>query len=82
MKELSLSLKPFETLLFQIQKDQAFIMGNQLSSAEYNLLDLLLHHHVLALGCLDSSPWSRPTAYVDCIVPGSNSRPAWPPPNT
>ncbi|XP_037373353.1 glutathione S-transferase P 1-like [Talpa occidentalis] len=49
-------LKPFETLLAQNQGGQAFIVGDQISFADYNLLDLLLNHQVLAPGCLDSLP--------------------------
>lgn len=39
VKELSLHLKSFETLLSSNQGDQDFIMGNQISFADYNLLD-------------------------------------------
>uniref|UniRef100_A0A671G6X8 Glutathione S-transferase P n=1 Tax=Rhinolophus ferrumequinum TaxID=59479 RepID=A0A671G6X8_RHIFE len=51
VKELSPRLKSFETLLSSNQGDQAFIMGNQVSFADYNLLDLLLNHQVLAPSC-------------------------------
>ncbi|ELK08852.1 Glutathione S-transferase P [Pteropus alecto] len=44
---------------------QAFIVGNQISFAVYNLLDLLLNHQVLAPGCLDSFPLL--SAYVACL---------------
>uniref|UniRef100_A0ABI7Z550 Glutathione S-transferase n=1 Tax=Felis catus TaxID=9685 RepID=A0ABI7Z550_FELCA len=56
VKALPGHLKPFETLLSQNQGGQAFIMGDQISFADYNLLDLLLIHQVLAPGCLDSLP--------------------------
>nr|KAF6324580.1 glutathione S-transferase pi 1 [Myotis myotis] len=56
VKELPGRLKPFETLLSQNQGGQAFIVGNQISYADYNLLDLLLIHQVLAPSCLDSLP--------------------------
>ncbi|EPY87515.1 Glutathione S-transferase-like protein [Camelus ferus] len=56
VKALPEHLKPFETLLSQNQGGQAFIVGNQISFADYNLLDLLLNHQVLAPGCLDSFP--------------------------
>ncbi|XP_015424442.1 PREDICTED: glutathione S-transferase P, partial [Myotis davidii] len=56
VKELPGRLKPFETLLSQNQGGQAFIVGNQISFADYNLLDLLLIHQVLAPSCLDSLP--------------------------
>ncbi|XP_014648646.1 PREDICTED: glutathione S-transferase P-like [Ceratotherium simum simum] len=56
VQELPGHLKPFETLLAQNQGGQAFIVGDQISFADYNLLDLLLVHQVLAPGCLDSFP--------------------------
>ncbi|CAK7308081.1 glutathione S-transferase P isoform X1 [Vulpes vulpes] len=56
VQELPGYLKPFETLLIQNQGGQAFIVGDQISFADYNLLDLLLNHQVLAPGCLDSHP--------------------------
>ncbi|XP_077913851.1 glutathione S-transferase P-like isoform X2 [Halichoerus grypus] len=55
-QELPGHLKPFETLLIQNQEGQAFLVGDQISFADYNLLDLLLNHQVLAPGCLDSHP--------------------------
>ncbi|XP_005351698.1 glutathione S-transferase P [Microtus ochrogaster] len=56
VKALPGHLKPFETLLSQNQGGKAFIVGDQISFADYNLLDLLLIHQVLAPGCLDSFP--------------------------
>ncbi|XP_045429778.1 glutathione S-transferase P isoform X1 [Pipistrellus kuhlii] len=56
VKALPDRLKPFETLLSQNQGGQAFIVGSQISFADYNLLDLLLIHQVLAPGCLDALP--------------------------
>uniref|UniRef100_F7BU09 Glutathione S-transferase n=1 Tax=Equus caballus TaxID=9796 RepID=F7BU09_HORSE len=56
VQELPGHLKPFETLLAQNQGGQAFIVGDQISFADYNLLDLLLSHQVLAPSCLDSFP--------------------------
>ncbi|VCW69154.1 unnamed protein product, partial [Gulo gulo] len=55
-QELPERLKPFENLLVQNQGGQAFIVGDQISFADYNLLDLLLNHQVLAPSCLDSHP--------------------------
>ncbi|XP_070313837.1 glutathione S-transferase P isoform X2 [Odocoileus virginianus] len=46
VQELPAHLKPFETLLSQNQGGQAFIVGDQISFADYNLLDLLLNHQV------------------------------------
>ncbi|XP_006893465.1 PREDICTED: glutathione S-transferase P-like [Elephantulus edwardii] len=56
VKALPGHLKPFETLLSQNKGGQAFIVGDQISFADYNLLDLLLIHQVLAPGCLDAFP--------------------------
>ncbi|XP_013202417.1 glutathione S-transferase P-like [Microtus ochrogaster] len=56
VKVLPGHLKPFETLLSQNQGGKAFIVGDQISFADYNLLDLLLIHQVLAPGCLDNLP--------------------------
>ncbi|XP_041498744.1 glutathione S-transferase P-like [Microtus oregoni] len=56
VKALPGHLKPFETLLSQNQGGKAFIVCDQISFADYNLLDLLLIHQVLAPGCLDNFP--------------------------
>lgn len=56
VKALPGHLKPFETLLSQNQGGQAFIVGSQISFADYNLLDLLLSHQVLVPSCLDAFP--------------------------
>ncbi|KAF3822329.1 hypothetical protein GH733_007703 [Mirounga leonina] len=56
LKALRGYLKPFETLLSQNEGGEAFIVGNQISYADYNLLDLLLIHQVLDPSCLDSLP--------------------------
>ncbi|KFO28328.1 Glutathione S-transferase P 1 [Fukomys damarensis] len=56
VKALPGHLKPFETLLSKNQGGKAFIVGDQISFADYNLLDLLLNHQVLAPSCLDAFP--------------------------
>ncbi|XP_042532152.1 glutathione S-transferase P isoform X2 [Dipodomys spectabilis] len=56
VKALPTHLKPFETLLSQNQGGQAFIVGDQISFADYNLLDLLLIHQVLDPSCLENFP--------------------------
>ncbi|CAK7302820.1 Glutathione S-transferase P [Vulpes lagopus] len=43
-------------LLSQNEGGQAFIVGNQISFVDYNLLDLLWIHQVLDPSCLDSFP--------------------------
>ncbi|XP_038620486.1 glutathione S-transferase P [Tachyglossus aculeatus] len=56
VKELPAQLRPFEELLARNQEGRAFIVGEQISFADYNLLDVLLIHEVLAPGCLASFP--------------------------
>ncbi|XP_004852687.1 glutathione S-transferase P [Heterocephalus glaber] len=68
-QELPGDLKPFEFLLAQNKGGQGFIVGEQISFANYNLLDLLLNHQVLAPGCLDAFPLLL--AYMMCLS-------AWP----
>ncbi|KFO28329.1 Glutathione S-transferase P [Fukomys damarensis] len=49
-------LKPFESLLAQNQGGQGFTVDNQISFANYHLLDLMLNHQVLAPSCLVAFP--------------------------
>ncbi|XP_012581053.1 PREDICTED: glutathione S-transferase P isoform X1 [Condylura cristata] len=56
IQDLPGHLQPFETLLAQNRGGQAFIVGDQISFADYNLLDLLMNHQALAPGCLDGLP--------------------------
>ncbi|CAD7688337.1 unnamed protein product [Nyctereutes procyonoides] len=56
---------PFEMLLSQNEGGHAFIVGNQIFFADYNLLDLLLIQQVLATRCLDS--FSLLSVYVACL---------------
>uniref|UniRef100_A0A4X2M3H9 Glutathione S-transferase n=1 Tax=Vombatus ursinus TaxID=29139 RepID=A0A4X2M3H9_VOMUR len=56
VKDLPTQLQPLETLLKQNQGGKAFIVGDQISFVDYNLLDLLLIHQTLAPGCLDTFP--------------------------
>lgn len=65
MKNLPEHLRASETLLSQNQGSQASIMGNQISFVDYNLLDMLLNHQVLAPSCLDS--FSLLSASVACL---------------
>ncbi|XP_037696298.1 glutathione S-transferase P-like [Choloepus didactylus] len=86
VQELPGHLKPFETLLAQNQGGQAFIVGDQVSFADYNLLDFLLAHQVLASGCLDALPLlsayvtrlsSRPKLKAFLASPEHVNRPAF-----
>ncbi|XP_057634862.1 glutathione S-transferase P-like [Chionomys nivalis] len=56
LKELPGHLKPFETLLAQNEGGQSFIVGDQISFADYRLLDLLLNHKLLFPDCLNDFP--------------------------
>ncbi|XP_060031913.1 glutathione S-transferase P [Erinaceus europaeus] len=56
VKALPGHLKPFETLLSQNQGGKAFLVGDQISFADYNLLDLLRIHQTLAPDCLGAFP--------------------------
>ncbi|CAO2584142.1 Glutathione S-transferase P 2 [Lemmus lemmus] len=56
LKELPGHLKPFETLLAQNKGGQSFIVGDQISFADYRLLDLLLNHELLFPGYLNDFP--------------------------
>ncbi|XP_060117214.1 glutathione S-transferase P [Heteronotia binoei] len=49
-------LRPFENLLAQNNGGKDFIVGKKISFADYNLLDLLHIHLVLAPDCLASFP--------------------------
>ncbi|XP_068922197.1 glutathione S-transferase P, partial [Petaurus breviceps papuanus] len=69
VKDLSNHLEPFETLLKQNQGGKAFIVGDKISFVDYNLLNLLLIHQMLAPQCLDSFP------LLSAYVFGLTSRP-------
>ncbi|XP_020648083.1 glutathione S-transferase P [Pogona vitticeps] len=49
-------LRPFETLLAQNDGGKGFIVGKKISFVDYNLLDILHLHLVLAPDCLASFP--------------------------
>lgn len=53
MKALTARLKPLRP---SCPRNEAFLVGDQISFADYNLLDLLQIHRVLAPGCLDGFP--------------------------
>uniref|UniRef100_A0A667H6C3 Glutathione S-transferase P n=1 Tax=Lynx canadensis TaxID=61383 RepID=A0A667H6C3_LYNCA len=64
VKALPGHLKPFETLLSQNQGGQAFIMGDQISFVDYNLLDLLLIHQGLQPSLLSSRNRNKETEKI------------------
>ncbi|XP_051819985.1 glutathione S-transferase P-like [Antechinus flavipes] len=63
VRDLPNKLKLFEDLLRNNQGGKGFIVGDQISFVDYNLLDLLRIHQTLAPGCLDAFPLLF--AYVD-----------------
>ncbi|XP_016326171.1 glutathione S-transferase P-like [Sinocyclocheilus anshuiensis] len=60
-KDLPNHLKPFESILSKSKS--GFLVGDQISFADYNLFDLLLNHKVLCSASLDSFPALK--SYVD-----------------
>ncbi|XP_072495429.1 glutathione S-transferase P-like isoform X2 [Notamacropus eugenii] len=69
VKTLPTQLKPFEIQLSQSPRGGAFIVGDQISFVDYNLLDLLLIHLTLAPHCLEDFP------LLSAYVAGLSSRP-------
>ncbi|XP_042626621.1 glutathione S-transferase P [Cyprinus carpio] len=63
-KDLPNHLKPFESVLSKSKS--GFLVGDQISFADYNLFDLLLNHKVLCSASLDSFPTLK--SYVDKIA--------------
>ncbi|XP_048043962.1 glutathione S-transferase P isoform X3 [Megalobrama amblycephala] len=64
IKDLSNQLKPFEAAL--AKNKSGFLVGDQISFADYNLFDLLLNFKVLCSTSLDS--FSALKSYVDKIA--------------
>ncbi|KAG6930829.1 glutathione S-transferase, pi 1 [Chelydra serpentina] len=58
-------LRPFENLLSKNHGGKAFIVGDHISFADYNLVELMRNHLVLAAGCLASCPLLA--AYVERV---------------
>ncbi|XP_032891546.1 glutathione S-transferase P isoform X2 [Amblyraja radiata] len=56
VKSLPDELKWFEKILENNNKGQKFIHGDQISFADYNLVDLLGNLEILAPGCLKKTP--------------------------
>uniref|UniRef100_G1KCD8 Glutathione S-transferase n=1 Tax=Anolis carolinensis TaxID=28377 RepID=G1KCD8_ANOCA len=69
IEALPAQLRPFENLLAQNDGGKGFIVGKKISFVDYNLLDILQLHLVLAPNCLDSFPLLA--AYVQRL----NARP-------
>ncbi|XP_053548320.1 glutathione S-transferase P [Bombina bombina] len=66
IKSLPNELRPFERILSENNKGKSFLVGEEISFADYNLVDLLNNHLVLSPGCLDDFPLL--SAYVSCIT--------------
>ncbi|XP_077310922.1 glutathione S-transferase P isoform X2 [Lithobates pipiens] len=64
-KALYNELGHFERILSKNNKGKGFLVGDQISFADYNLVDLLRNHQVLAPDCLSGSPLL--SAYVTRI---------------
>ncbi|KAM4636642.1 glutathione S-transferase P 1-like [Discoglossus pictus] len=56
IKNLSSSFQPFEHILSENNQGKDFLVGNQISFADYNLVDLLRCHLILSSGCLEGFP--------------------------
>ncbi|XP_006276942.2 glutathione S-transferase P [Alligator mississippiensis] len=65
VEALPTELRPFETLLSQNHGGQTFIVGDQISFADYDLVELLHAHLLLAPGCLNAFPLL--SAYVERV---------------
>lgn len=65
IEDLPSHLKYFECLLSKNHGGSGFIVGDQISFADYNLVDLLMIHQVLANDCLKNFPLLK--AYVSRI---------------
>ncbi|CAI9615685.1 unnamed protein product [Staurois parvus] len=56
----------FERILFKNKGGKGFLVGDQISYADYNLVDMLMNHQVLAPGCFSGFPLL--SAYVTRIT--------------
>lgn len=65
IKALCNELGHFERILSKNNEGKGFLVGDQISFADYNLVDLLRNHQVLAPDCLSGSPLL--SAYVTRI---------------
>ncbi|XP_067915918.1 glutathione S-transferase P-like isoform X2 [Heterodontus francisci] len=66
IKSIPAELKPFEDLLAKNNGGKDFLVGNKISYADYNLVDMLSNLEVLSPGYLKGTPLLK--AYVDRII--------------
>ncbi|XP_060678257.1 glutathione S-transferase P-like [Hemiscyllium ocellatum] len=66
IKNLPTELKPFENILKKNNGGKDFLVGNQISFADYNLVDMLSNLEVLSPGCLKGTPVLK--AYHDRVI--------------
>ncbi|XP_041029910.1 glutathione S-transferase P-like [Carcharodon carcharias] len=66
IKNIPAELKPFENILAKNNGGKDFLVGNKISYADYNLVDLLSNLEVLSPGCLNVTPLLK--AYVDRVL--------------
>lgn len=69
IKNIPSELKPFNDLLAKNNAGKDFLVGNKISFADYNLVDLLCNLEVLSPGCLKATP------LVEAYVQRVRSRP-------
>ncbi|XP_072354189.1 glutathione S-transferase P-like [Scyliorhinus torazame] len=66
IKSIPAELKPFEDILAKNNGGKDFLVGNKISYADYNLVDLLSNLEVLSPGCLKVTPLLK--AYVERVL--------------
>ncbi|XP_073462498.1 glutathione S-transferase P 1-like [Aquarana catesbeiana] len=66
LKDLPNQLSPFERILSNNAKGTKFVVGDKISYADYNLLDMLHCHLDLDPKCLASFPLL--SAYIQCLA--------------
>ncbi|XP_043542276.1 glutathione S-transferase P 1-like, partial [Chiloscyllium plagiosum] len=66
VKNLPTELKRFENILKKNNGGKGFLVGNQISYADYNLVDMLSNLEVLSPGCLKCTPVLK--AYHDQVI--------------
>ncbi|XP_060678265.1 glutathione S-transferase P-like, partial [Hemiscyllium ocellatum] len=66
IKSLPTELKCFENILKKNNGGKNFLVGNKISFADYNLVDVLSNLEVLSPGCLEGTPVLK--AYHDRVI--------------